>query len=178
MSRMATPRRIFSGILALMLLIPSTVSAGQRGQAPAAPVNPFETVTSMKCTFQVSAHGTWPMGVPEAQIKSGGTLTMQFVDIDVAESTARVFGLSTVGELVAQLRGWNLHFLDMRSTGGLMVTTVFGQQSRDGKLKAAYTRADYLPIIIPGFASAPEVSQHYGECELGTVSAPPPSPAR
>jgi hypothetical protein len=174
----ASRSALFTAAVALALILTADAhpSAGARGAlsevegqraAPAPRANPFETVKSLKCTFVVATHGSWKMGAPEAAIKAGGTLTMEFIDIDTAESTAMMKGVASTNDIVAQLRGWNLHFLDMRSTGGLMVTTVFGQESKDGKLKAAYTRADYLPVEIPGFASSPEISQHYGECEIG-----------
>jgi hypothetical protein len=57
--------------------------------------------------------------------------------------------------------------MDIRPEGSLTITTVFSQESRNRKLKAVYTRTDYLPISMPGFASQPEVSQQYGECEAG-----------
>ena len=150
----------------LLLTAAGTVAAQQGGAGAGRQANPLEAATSLRCTFLVSTHGTWPKGVAEAAVKSGATLTMEFHEINAQESTAMMKGVSQTFDIVAQLRGWNLHFLDVRSTGGLMVTTVFGQESRDGKLKAAYTRADYLPVEIPGFASNPEISQHYGECEV------------
>jgi hypothetical protein len=58
--------------------------------------------------------------------------------------------------------------MDIRPAGGLNITSVFQQVSRDQKLKAVYTRVDYLPISLPGYITQPEVSQHYGECEVGS----------
>ncbi len=51
------------------------------------------------------------------------------------------------------------------NTGVFEVTTVFSQETRDGKFKAVHAIHDYLPVAIPGFAAEPEVSQHYGECQ-------------
>jgi hypothetical protein len=156
-------------LTALLLAAAAPLGAQQRAAGPARPVNPLETAKRLRCTFVVSAHGSWAKGEPLAQTKSGGMLTQEFYDINPQESMAVVKGAAQTSEIVAQLRGWNLHLLDVRSTGALIVTTVFGQESREGKLKAAYTRADYLPVEIPGFASSPEVSQHYGECEIVPV---------
>ena len=152
--------------LAALVFAAALPAAAQRAAGPPRPTNLLETAKRLRCTFVVSAHGTWAKGEPQAQTKSGGMLVQEFSDINPQESMAVVKGAAQTSEIVAQLRGWNLHFLDVRSTGALIVTTVFGQESRDGKLKAAYTRADYLPVEIPGFASSPEVSQHYGECEI------------
>ena len=153
------PKYVASGILVSWLL------AAGIGQAQTAP-NPLAAVKALKCTFPISASGTWKNGEPTAQLKTGPLVVFEYTEIDTAESTARVIGLVSSGHVVAQLFGANLHFLEMRSTGSLMLTTVFNQETRDKKLKAVYTRADYLPISIPGFTNSPEVSQHYGECEI------------
>ena len=153
------PKYVASGVLVSSLL------AAGIGQAQTTP-NPLAAVKALKCTFPISASGTWKNGEPTAQLKTGPLVVFEYTEIDTAESTARVIGLVSSGHVVAQLFGANLHFLEMRSTGSLMLTTVFSQETRDKKLKAVYTRADYLPISIPGFTNSPEVSQHYGECEI------------
>ncbi|MBI4265270.1 MAG: hypothetical protein HY657_12910 [Acidobacteria bacterium] len=146
-------------------LVSCLLAGGTLGAQDARP-NPLAAIKALKCSFPISAAGSWKEGEPQAQVKTGPLLTFQYTEIDAAESTARVIGLASSGHVVAQLFGANLHFLDMRATGSLMLTTVFGQESRDRKLKAVYTRADYLPISVPGFVNTPEVSQHYGECEV------------
>jgi hypothetical protein len=128
--------------------------------------NVLTGIKNLKCSFAISASGSWVNGEAQAAIKKGPLTTFEYREIDTTESTANVVGLASSGHVVAQLFGANLHFLEMRSTGSLMLTTVFTQESRDKKLKAVYTRADYLPLSIPGFANSPEVSQHYGECEI------------
>lgn len=153
MSKYAAAGALVSWLLA--------TGAGQ-AQTP----NPLAAIRALKCTFPISASGTWKEGQPTALIKNGPVMAFQYTDIDTAESTANVVGLSSSGHVVAQLFGANLHFLEMRSTGSLMLTTVFSQETGPRKLKAVYTRADYLPISIPGFTNTPEVSQHYGECEI------------
>ena len=153
--------RLAAGVLALVLAAPGTLRA--QNTAP----NVLTGIKNLKCTFAVGASGSWLKdGEPQATIKKGPVTTFEYRDIDTTESTANVVGLASSGHVVAQLFGANIHFLEMRSTGSLMLTTVFTQESRDKKLKAVYTRADYLPIAIPGFANSPEVSQQYGECEI------------
>jgi hypothetical protein len=153
------PKYAAAGVLVSWLL------ATGIGQAQTTP-NPLAAIKALKCTFPISASGTWNDGEPTAEIKTGPVMAFEYTEIDTAESTARVIGLVSSGHVVAQLFGANLHFLEMRSTGSLMLTTVFNQETKGKKLKAVYTRADYLPISIPGFTNSPEVSQHYGECEI------------
>jgi len=157
---MANSRLAAGAVLALVL-------AAGTAQAQNAAPNALTAIKNLKCTFSIGATGSWQKdGEALAQIKKGPVTSFEYRDIDTAESTANVVGLASSGHVVAQLFGANLHFLEMRSTGSLMLTTVFTQESRDKKLKAVYTRADYLPIAIPGFVTQPEVSQQYGECEI------------
>ena len=134
--------------------------------AQAGPEKVLATIKNLKCTFSIQASGTWVNGEPQAQIKMGPTLTFQYTEVNPSESSANVEGLSSEGHVVVQLLGANMHFLEMKNTGSLMLTTVFGQESKNKKLKAIYTRADFLPIAVPGFENTPVVSQHYGECEI------------
>jgi hypothetical protein len=114
----------------------------------------------------MSVAASWQNGEPQAQVKKAATLTFQIDEIDVQEATARFVPLASEPQhIVARLSGANLYFLDIRPTGSLSITTVFGQQSRGGKLKAVYMRTDFLVVSIPGFVAAPEASQYYGECE-------------
>lgn len=133
-------------------------------QSPAEKV--LASIKTLKCTFSVQSRATWVDGVPQAQIRMGPTLTFQYNEVNPSESSANVEGLASEGHVVVQLVGANMHFLEMKNTGGLMLTTVFGQVTTNRKLKAIYTRADFLPISVPGFENSPEVSQHYGECEI------------
>jgi len=124
------------------------------------------SIRTLKCTFSVQSSAKWQNGEPQAVIRMGPTLTFQYTDVNPSESSANVEGLASEGHVVVQLLGANMHFLEMKNTGSLMLTTVFGQESKNKKLKAIYTRADFLPISVPGFENTPEVSQHYGECEI------------
>lgn len=153
-------------LLVAAAVVGFVIGAADAARAQNTAPNVLTGIKNLKCSFSISASGRWVNGEAEAAIKKGPLTTFEYRDIDTTESTANVVGLASSGHVVAQLFGANLHFLEMRSTGSLMLTTVFTQESRDKKLKAVYTRADYLPLTIPGFANAPEVSQHYGECEI------------
>ena len=158
-----------SGVLGLLGIL--FLGAG----SPAAQVSPtapqLSTIKSLSCTFPISVVGSWDKTTGEAQvnIRKAAVLTFKFDQIDVSESSARFVGPTAAPEhIVAQLSGANLHFMDIRPAGSLAITSVFQQVSRDQKLKAVYTRVDYLPISLPGYVTSPDVSQHYGECEIGS----------
>ena len=156
-----------SGILAglgLFVLGAGTPAA----QAPAASPQ-LANVKSLTCTFPVAVAATWDKetGEPNVAVRKSAVLTFKFDQIDTSESSARFVGPTAAPEhVVAQLSGWNLHFMDIRPSGSLSITTVFAQYTKEPKLKAVYTRTDYLQVSIPGFASQPDVSQRYGECEI------------
>jgi hypothetical protein len=158
-----------SGVLGLLGLLFLGAGTPAAQVSPTAPV--LSTIKSLSCTFPVSVAGSWDKTTGEAavNIRKSAILTFKFDQIDVSESSARFVGPTAAPEhIVAQLSGANLHFMDIRPAGTLAITSVFQQVSRDQKLKAVYTRVDYLPISLPGYVTAPEVSQHYGECEVGS----------
>jgi len=148
----------------LAALLAALVPAQRRGEpAP----NVFSTAKAIKCDFPVMVQAEWVNGEPQPQIKKSAVLTFSFDQIDIGEGSARFVGPTAAPEhIVAQLSGANLHFIDIRPTGSLSITTVFTQASRENKLKAVYTRSDYLAVQMPGFVAQPEVSQRYGECEI------------
>jgi hypothetical protein len=138
--------------------------------APATPQTPAAapdvmSVSGLTCIFSVTAIGLWKDGRPEPQVRSGGTLSLRFVDIDTQDGAARQVGANGSGEVILQASLYNLHFLDTTRAGRMAITTVFAQETRPGFLKAVHTRTDYLRVALPGFESEPSVSQHYGECE-------------
>ena len=157
---MLTSRHAAAGALLSVLFAAAPVHAQSAAEKLLA------SIKNLKCSFSVSSAGSWDKGEPAARLRMGPVLAFEYHDIDSAGSTANVFGLASAGHVVVQLLGANMHFLEMRNTGSLMLTTVFGQESKNKRLKAVYTRADYLPISVPGFENNPEVSQHYGECEI------------
>jgi hypothetical protein len=70
-------------------------------------------------------------------------------------------------DIVLQASTWNLHFLEVARSGRLVMTSVFAQESKPGRLKAVHTRTDYLKISMPKFESEPQAAQYYGDCEVG-----------
>ena len=134
--------------------------------AQATPPSPLNGVTALSCTFPVSVSNTWKDGDPQAVVKTAPVLTFVIDQIDTQEGSARMVGVATGSHVTASLSGSNLHIMDLRSSGSLTITTIFGQESKDGRLKAGHTRTDYLRYSVPGFVSQPEISQHYGDCEI------------
>lgn len=130
--------------------------------------DPLAHVKRLTCTFSAAVSGSWDKGEATAVVKPrGAPLTFTIDRIDTQEGTARIVnGPTGLAEVVVRLAGWSLHFMDIGPLGSLTVTTVFSQDSRNGKLKAVQTRMDYVPVSLPGVPSVPDVSQQYGECEV------------
>ena len=143
------------------LLLASRPSLAQNEAA-----NPLLGITSVACTFPASVSTTWKDGEPQVVVKKVPVLTFTIDQIDVQEGSARMVGVASGQHVTASLSGSNLHIMDLRSSGSLTITTIFGQESKDGKLKAVHTRTDYLRYSVPGYISQPEISQHYGDCEV------------
>ncbi len=123
-------------------------------------------IKGLKCTFPTSTVSTWKEGVPEARIRTTGTLNIQITDISTGDGTAVVAaGSSGNQDISVQVYGWNMHFLDVSRGGRLGITTVFAQYTTGERLKAVHSRTDYLPIDLPGFRSEPEVAMYFGDCE-------------
>lgn len=127
------------------------------------------SVTSLKCAFPASATATWESGQPQVKVQNlAGVFTLTIADIDAQEGTARTVGLGAPAEVTVKLAGSNLHILDIRPTGALAITTVFAEESHDGRLKAVHSRSDYVGGAGRGVAGPPSVSQYYGDCEAGS----------
>ena len=136
-----------------------------RGGVPA-PNTLLASSTSLKCSFLTSAAATWQAGEPRVQVKNGSDrFVLTITDIDTQEGTAQAAGLGALAHVTVKLAGANLHVLDIRPAGSLAITTVFSQESHDGRLKAVHSRTDYLGM--PGFSAEPTVSQYYGDCAVG-----------
>ena len=112
---------------------------GGRGR-PAPPSALLESITSLTCAFPASSVTTWQDGEPQVHVNSAtAALTLAITSIDAQEGTA---GSRTPDctETRVKLAGSNLHVLDIRPDGALTVTTVFAQESREGRLKAVHSR--------------------------------------
>ena len=119
---------------------------------------------TVQCTFAVYATGNWKNGEAEGALKTG-KLSVQFIEINTDEGTARMVGGFGTYDIIVRLSQGALHFVQAFRDGPLYVTTIFDKESRDGKLKAVHTRHEYADVSLPGFTSKPE--QYYGECGVG-----------
>ena len=141
------------GVLALMPCHASAEAAG-----------PLALARSLRCTFQLSAVGTWKTdGAPEARLKTP-KLILLFESIDTDEGTAKMRSGTMLSDIVARLAGGYLHFMQSFRSGPLYTTTVFDKETSNGKFKAVHSRHEYFTIPVPGATSSPE--QYYGECEI------------
>ncbi len=121
------------------------------------------TARTATCTFPLIASGTWTDGDPGADV-TAADLSFRFEAIDIEDATAEAVGPFGASHIITRLSGEYLHFLQMFQAGPLYSTTIFNQETRDGKLMAVHTRHEYTTVSLPGFTSRPE--QYYGECVL------------
>lgn len=147
-----------TGVLCVLLLRGSGPAVAQ-GRA----AERLARAESLKCEFPVMAIGTWNKGVAEADLKSA-KLSVGFDSINADEGTARVMGTFGPSDIIVRLSSGTLHFVQSFREGPLYVTTIFPQETRDGKLQAVHTRHEYTQVSLPGFTSRPE--QYYGECAI------------
>jgi hypothetical protein len=146
-------------------LLASAESAAQTKAPEPKPDIDLMGITHLTCIFSVSATGTWKGGEPQGQIRTGSTVSVELTEIDTQDGSAQMVGSGQSEDIVLQASAWNLHFLEVSRSGRLTMTTVFGQESKPGRLKAVHTRTDYLKVSMPGFESEPTVAQYYGDCE-------------
>ena len=92
------------------------------------------------------------------------TLILRFDTINADEGTAELRDGTVGSSITLQLSNRNLHFIQSFRSGGLYVTTVFDQESRNGKLVAVHSRHELFKVPLDGATSSPE--QYYGECEI------------
>jgi hypothetical protein len=147
--RFLAQQRTPSLILGFLLL----AVAAEPAQAPK-PIQ-LRSIKNLKCSFTASAVTTWPNGEPQVRVEpSPGPVVMTISKIDLDEEIATITGPGGVSMANARLSGSNLFFLDLQPNGSASLTTVFAQESRDKRLKAAHARTD------------PDVAQYYGDCEI------------
>lgn len=139
------------------------VSSAVAAQVPNPPAPRLRDATTMSCTFEVLASGTWKAGEAATSSKPA-TLTIGFSGIDTQEGTADAVGDTGRSHITVRLVGNYLHLMQMDPYGALYVTTVFNAETTRGRLAAVHTRHEYTPVQLPGLTSRPE--QYYGDCEL------------
>lgn len=133
------------------------------------PITRLDNITSLNCTFPVSTVATFAKdgSTPTARLRpvGGPVLTVRVENMDASGGLGD-FTAPQKTEAAVQQYGWNMHVMDASRSGRMMLLTVFGRESTAGKLKAVFTRTDYLPVDLPGFITEPDSSQYYGECEV------------
>jgi hypothetical protein len=120
-------------------------------------------VTALKCTFSTMAGSDWKNGEGTIATKPA-KLTVSFNEVDVEAGSAEAVGDSGKSHITVRALGSYLHFMQLDPYGALYITTVFDKETRGGKLQAAHSRHEYLPIAVPTLTSRPE--QYIGECEI------------
>jgi hypothetical protein len=125
----------------------------------------LSTIKTLKCTFSLSSRGTWKNGVPAPTINKTGLLSVEIKEINAPAGSAVVATTSGAHDVTAQLDEKTIHFLEANRGGRIAVTSVFSEYSTGTRLRATYSRHDYLPIDIGTFKSEPEIAQYYGDCE-------------
>ena len=129
--------------------------------------NPLAPVKALKCRFSIYASGSWTKTYDaQAQVRQPEQLSLDIDDIDTDSGSGRVTGTAGPAEVTALLTLSSLHFMERSVTGTLNITTVFAGDPGATTFRAVHTRHDYLPLNLPGYESAPSVSQHYGVCEV------------
>lgn len=131
------------------------------------PVTRLDNITAVTCTFPASTRVTWGKDAapPTATVRGGQPLTVKVEQIEPGDGMG-VITAPTMADAIVQLYGWNLHVMEPSRSGRLLMLTIFGRESVGGKLKAAYTTTDYLPVDLPGFITEPTAAQYYGECDV------------
>jgi len=153
MSRVACVHTLVAGVLFAGLSAGAMAAQGKTAK-----------VRSLRCTFPLTATGTWSKtGSTEAAV-SPASLVLIFESIDADEGTARLKSGSVGSDLVVKLSGGYLHFIQSFRTGALYTTTVFDQETSGGRLRAVHSRHESFSIPLRGATSSPE--QYYGECEV------------
>ncbi|MEQ1758534.1 MAG: hypothetical protein ABL986_09465 [Vicinamibacterales bacterium] len=156
----------------LTLTVAAMLAAGASYAATAAAQNQLTTATGLRCTFALHATGAWNRsGVPDARV-TPSTLVLIFDSINADEGTAKLRNGIAGTEIAFRLSGDYLHFMQSFRTGPLYTTTVFNQQTSEGRYKAVHSRHEQFTVPLPGATSSPE--QYYGECSVAVQSVTGP----
>ena len=155
--RMSDRTRLGIAVGAAVLLL-TVCAAGAAAQSRLA------TAKSIRCSFPLSATGTWKKdGQPDGAVKAAD-LVLRFESIDADDGSAQLRNGTMTSDVIVRLTGGYLHLMQQFRTGPLYTTTVFDKDAPGGKLKAVHSRHEYFPVPLSGATSSPE--QYYGECEI------------
>ncbi len=167
--RRARPRIIGAAFLVAVVALAIAATEGRaqrrgrRNRIPQ-PSASLEAITGLECRFSAGARGSWTDGRAESATLPGGSLELAFTDIDSASGSAVIEGPRDHIELTVRVVGSNMHLLDIRPAGALGITTVFTEESRDGRLKAVHSQSDFGSGR--GVATPPVATQYYGDCAV------------
>ena len=125
--------------------------------------NKLAAAKAIKCTFPLTAVGTWKSGKPEAEMKQS-KLVLEFSAINTDEGSAQLDGGTGTFDIIVRYASGYLNFVQAFRDGPMYTTTVFMKETTGGKLKAVHSRHELFDFPLPGFTSSPE--QYYGECEI------------
>jgi hypothetical protein len=146
-------------LAALALGAAPTAAEAQRGELQ----RRLQNATRVDCAFSAVATGDWRDGAASAEVEAG-EVEAGFFDIDVDSGTAEAEGRFGASYIIVRYAEGYLHFMQTLSAGPIYLTTIFAEQSQDGRLKAVHTRHEYTSVILPGFTSRPEM--YIGECSV------------
>jgi hypothetical protein len=118
---------------------------------------------ALECTFATLATGNWQGAKPTAAVAEA-KLEVSFSAINIDEGTAEADGGFGAAYIIVRYAQGYLHLMQMSEAGPLHVTTVFAAESSPGRFKAAHTRHEYSPTMVPGFTSRPEL--YVGDCAV------------
>jgi hypothetical protein len=121
------------------------------------------TAIRVECSFTTLATGDWTGATSQASVKPVEQAAV-FHNINVDEGTAEAG--SELGDSFISVRyatGY-LHFMQISGAGPLYVTTVFAQETENGRLKAVQIRLEYARTAMPGYTSRPEM--YVGNCAV------------
>ena len=150
--------RAVGAVVGVTLLV-----SASSAQAPNAPAPRLVKATAIHCTFTQLATGNWNNGEPETATKPA-KLAISFTSIDTQEGTADAVGDAGKSHITVRAVGNYLNLMQMDPYGAIYLTTVFNAESKNGRLRAAHTRHEYLPVQARGLTSRPE--QYYGDCDV------------
>jgi hypothetical protein len=155
---MKWPLPVASTLMALALAAPPAALAQSR-----ALLQRVQAATRVECAFTTLATGDWQGATPQATVKPAEHEAL-FTEINVDEGTAE--SASVYGESFISVRyaAGYLHFMQISDVGPLFVTTIFPQETVNGRLKAVQVRLEYAATTLPGFATRPEM--YFGDCAV------------